>query len=249
MDIKLLEEAGFTEGESKVYLALVKLGSTKTGPLAKEATVSSSKVYKILDRLETKGIVGHVIKGKVKFYNPLNPNRILDYISEKEKELVEKKEEIKKAMPSLDILFKKAGEKNETSLLEGFKGVTNMFRDMIDELKQGEEYYVLGATYGEVPGLREFFYNHHRTRARKKIKLKMLANYEIKNNIEQTTRLNAEIRFLPQYLATNMEIVFYKNKAFIVIWSKSPSGFLIENEEAVKSFRKYFDALWKIARK
>jgi sugar-specific transcriptional regulator TrmB len=50
MDPKMLEEIGLTEGESKVYLALLKLGATKTGPLIKEADVSSSKVYKILER-------------------------------------------------------------------------------------------------------------------------------------------------------------------------------------------------------
>ena len=53
MNSKLLEEAGLTEGESKVYLALLELGTTKTGPLIKKARVSSSKVYKILDRVLT----------------------------------------------------------------------------------------------------------------------------------------------------------------------------------------------------
>ena len=52
MDVKLLHDIGLTDGETKVYLALISLGTTKTGPLASKAGVSSSKVYKILDRLE-----------------------------------------------------------------------------------------------------------------------------------------------------------------------------------------------------
>ena len=60
---------------------------------------------------------------------------------------------------------------------------------------------------------------------------------------------NAEIKYLPPYLMTKMEIVIYKDKAFIVIWTKSPVGFLIQNEEAMKSFKTYFEALWKIAKK
>ena len=69
MDSKILQDIGLSEGESKVYFALLKLGETKTGELSKQAGVSSSKVYKILDRLERKGMVGHVLKGEVKYFS------------------------------------------------------------------------------------------------------------------------------------------------------------------------------------
>ena len=42
---------------------------------------------------------------------------------------------------------------------------------------------------------------------------------------------------------------FYKNKAFIVIWTEDPVGFLIQNREAVKGFQAYFDAFWGISKK
>jgi hypothetical protein len=48
---------------------------------------------------------------------------------------------------------------------------------------------------------------------------------------------------------SEMQILFYKNKTFIVLWVKEPVGFLIESEEIAKSFKKYFDAFWKIAKK
>ena len=40
-EVNLLEEIGLSEGEVKVYLSLLGLGSTKTGPLAARAGVSS----------------------------------------------------------------------------------------------------------------------------------------------------------------------------------------------------------------
>ena len=248
MDTKILEDIGLTEGETKVYLALLRMGATKTGPLAKEAQVSSSKVYKILDRLIKKGLAGHVTKGKIKYFTAMEPKRVLEYIEEREKTLQEKKDLIKKIIPQLELEQKLAGKKTEAAIYDGFKAVTNFFRGIIDELKPGEEYKVLGATYGDIPGLRAFFHNHHQKRAAKKIKLRMLANHDVKESIEKTTYKNAEIRFLPQYLITPMEIVFYKNRVFIVLWTKSPVGFLLENEEAVKSFRAYFDTFWNIAK-
>jgi sugar-specific transcriptional regulator TrmB len=248
MDLKLLEEIGLTDGEVKVYLALLKLGTCKTGPLVKAAGVSSSKVYKILDRLEAKGLAGHVLKGKVKHFVAQEPRRIVDYIDEREAKLEEKKEQIEKMLPELERY--KALRRSEAVLYEGYKAVTNFFRSMVDELGPGEEYKVIGAGYygEEIQKLRKFFLMHHGRRAAKKIGLKMLANHDVKGALEKTTLENAKIRYLPQYLITNMEIVFYKDKTFIVMWTKEPVGVLIQNEEAVKSFEAYFNALWKIAR-
>ncbi len=248
MDERLLQDIGLTNGESKVYLALLNLGETKTGELAKKSQVSSSKIYKILDRLEKKGIVGHVLKGKIKYFSATNPKRIIDYIEEKEKILESKKQEIKKIIPEIEKILNNSENKSQAVIYEGFKGVTNLFRNILDDLKKGEEYFVLGATYGEVKGLRDFFQNYHLKRNEKGIKLKMLANLEVKENIEPSTKKNAEIKYLPQYLATKMEIVFYKNKSFIVIWTENPTAFLIQNTESTKSFKSYFDALWKIAK-
>ena len=54
---KILEDVGFTEGESKIYLALLELGESKVGPLIKSSGISRSKVYDILDRLIAKSVV------------------------------------------------------------------------------------------------------------------------------------------------------------------------------------------------
>ena len=45
-----------------------------------------------------------------------------------------------------------------------------------------------------------------------------------------------------------MEIVIYRNKSFLVLWTKEPIAFFIQNEEATKSFKTYFDTFWKIAK-
>lgn len=249
MEIKVLEEIGLTEGETKVYLALLRLGTTKTGPLTKKAEVSSSKIYKILDRLEKKGLVGHAIKGKIKYFTAMEFNRILEYMEEKEKQLQAKKEMVKKLLPQLELERKTAKEKTEALIFHGFKAISNFYRNILDELKAGETYYVLGAYYGEnLLGVREFFSNYHMQRAKKNIHVKMLANYETKDNLEKSTFKKAHIHFLPQYFMANMTIVFYNNKSFIFFLTKDPTGFLIESQEVAGSFQSYFDTLWKIAK-
>jgi sugar-specific transcriptional regulator TrmB len=249
MDFKLLEEIGLTEGEAKVYAALLRLGSTKTGPLASKAGVSSSKVYKILERLEKKGIVGHVLKGEVKHFTALEPRRLMDYMEEREEQLQEKKRLVEKMLPELEKQ-KSLGRKSEATVYSGFRASTNFFRGIVEELKPGETYYVIGAGYGEgVPGLYDFFYRHHLRRAKRGVRVKMLANHDVRGTLVETTKHKSEVRFLPEYLITNMEIVFYKNKVYIILAGDELIGFLLENEEAAKGFRKYFNMLWKISKK
>jgi sugar-specific transcriptional regulator TrmB len=248
MDTKILEDIGLTKGEIKVYLALLKIGQSSTGAIAQEANVSRSKLYVILNKLTKKGFIGSVIKGKVQHFSATEPRRMLDYIEEKKQDLDKKENQLKEIIPQIDSMLNEEGKTSEATIYEGFRGVTNLFRNILDELKKGDTYYVLGASYGDVEGLRPFFHNHHLRRTEKGIKLMMLANEEVKENIEASTKKNAEIKFLPKYLATKMEIVIYSNKCFIAIWTKKPMAFLIHNEEAYRSFKEYFDAFWRIAR-
>jgi HTH-type transcriptional regulator, sugar sensing transcriptional regulator len=246
MDTHILEDIGLTEGETKVYLALLRLGTTKTGALAAKAEVSSSKVYKILGRLQKKGLAGHVTKGKTMYFKAMKPRRILEYMEEKEQELQRKKELVKKLLPQLEA--EEQMQKTGAVVLEGFKGISNFFMNILDELFAGDEYYVLGANYGiNMPGVRSFFYKFHTLRAKKKIKVKMLANHDTKYNLEPPTFVKGNIRFLPQYLMNDMSMVFYKNKSFIFFLTKEPMGFLIESEEVARSFQAYFDVMWKMA--
>ncbi len=250
MDTKILEQIGLTEGETKVYLALLKLGTVTTGSLVAKAEVSSSKIYKILDRLQIKGLVGHTIKAKTKHFTALPPKRILEYMDEKEQEFNKKKELIKQFLPDLEEMQESSKEKSEATLFEGIKAIKNFYNNILDDLDSGDTYYVLGATYGkDYEGVREFFYNYHIRRVKKKIKVKMLANIETKGNLEKPTLKNSEVKYLPKYLVTNMMIVFYKNKSFIYFLTEEPKGFLIENKEVMESFKTYFDTFWKIAKK
>ncbi|MEK6923831.1 MAG: helix-turn-helix domain-containing protein [Candidatus Micrarchaeota archaeon] len=248
MEPEALEQLGLTKGEAKVYLALLRLGASKTGAIASEAGVSSSKVYKILDRLERKGMAGHVLAGGVRRYNALEPRRILDWVAREQDALAARREAIERMLPALEKQKQPRGE-SEASIYFGVRGVTNFYCNILDELKPGECYRVIGAGYGDdIPGLRNFFYAYHKRRAKKRIRVKMLANWEVRDNLVQTTRKHSEIRFLPQYLATKMTVVFYGRKVFVIILAREPVGFLLENEEAAKSFQAYFDAFWKIAR-
>ncbi|HLC67176.1 MAG TPA: helix-turn-helix domain-containing protein [Candidatus Nanoarchaeia archaeon] len=251
MDAKLLEDIGLTEGETKVYLTLLELGTTTTGSIIQNSGISASKVYQILDRLAKKGLVGHVMISGIKHFRASEPKRILDYLTEKEQELAEKKQKIQNILPELLLKQQMSSGKRKAEIYEGLKGVTNLFKNILDELKRGESYWVIGAGYGfeEILGMRNFFLKYHGDRAKQGIKVFMLANHNVRKTLVPTTLQCSEVRFLPEDIITNVQLMFYKEKAFVILWSKEPVAFLIHNPEIVEGFHKYFKLLWKTAEK
>ncbi len=246
MNKEILKDIGLSQGEIKVYLALLKLGNAKKTELAKEAQVSSSKVYEIASRLQKKGIVGTILKDKKTHFQAMEPKRLLDFFDKKQSKLEQQKKELEKVIPQLENIS--LTQENKATLFEGLPAIKNFYRSLLEELKKGEEYYVLGVNYGEsLPGVQAFFENFHRERVKKGIKVKMLVNNDAKEKLVNTIHKLSKIRFLPEYLLSNMIILFYKRKSFIFFLAKDSPGMLIENEEVTKGFKTYFKAFWKIA--
>src|SRR3990167_8668752 len=79
-----LRQIGLSEGESEVYLALLKLGSSPVHAIKEETRLHRTTIYDFLEKLLTKGLTNYVIKGGVKYYKATHPNKLLDYIKEKE---------------------------------------------------------------------------------------------------------------------------------------------------------------------
>jgi len=250
MNTELLREIGLTDSEIKAYLALLELGSATAGPIIEKSKVTSSKIYEILERLMQKGLVNFVIKSKTRYYDTQSPSRLKEYLQEKKRTIQEQEIEIEKLIPQLEIKRELAKNKNEASIHKGIKAIKNFYLNILDELNPGDEYFVLGANYGDhAMGIRSFFHKYHQQRADKKIKLNMLVNSDTRGTLVETTALNSEVCYLPPHLMSNMTTVFYKNKAFIFFLTSEPTGFLIESKEVVDGFRSYYDTFKKIAKK
>jgi len=46
-----------------------------------------------------------------------------------------------------------------------------------------------------------------------------------------------------------MVIIIFGEKVVQILWSKQPFAFVLESEKIKESFMKYFNHLWKVAKK
>jgi HTH-type transcriptional regulator, sugar sensing transcriptional regulator len=244
MNIELLEEIGLTKSEINVYLALLELGSSSTGKIIDTAKVSSSKIYEILDRLMQKGLASFIIKSNIKYFEAAPPDRILDYMEEKENKLKSQKSELKNILPELEIKRSLSKYKSEATIYKGIKGLETALYDSLDLMKKGEEYVVIGVP-SRTTDLNRMFVKWHRERARRGIHFRALFNENARGEAQtlpENTEL-AEIRFIPQ--TTPSATGIFKNRVVIVPQSKEPMAIVIDSKEIAESFRVQFETWWK----
>lgn len=245
--INTLKKIGLTGGEIRVYLALLELGSSTTWKITQKSKVSGSKVYEVLDRLIEKGLASFIIKNNVKYFEAASPERILDYLNEKNKEIEDEKNEIKKILPEL-LLKQKKVQQAGAKIYVGFEGAKTAYEDAIQSLKKGDE--ILGWGLTEQPESWEVYFNkREKVRDDKGIIHKSIINekYQSLYNVRKKFK-NTFIRFFPKELEMPTTVEIWKNKVAIFIITKdNPITIVIESQAAADSFRKYFYIMWKSA--
>lgn len=246
MDISSLKEAGLTQGEIKVYLALLELGSSTTGPIVEKSGVARSIVYQILEKLMQKGLVAYVTKEKTKYFQAAEPNKVLDYIDEREKVLELNKKKVEELLPQL-LLKQKMAKKSETNVYTGYKGIRTAHEHTYLKLKKGEEYFYLGVPAFQPEEQHLYWQRDHVRRIKAGIKCKLLYNADTDKKIlkNRNSYKGADARFMPIDIVTPASFLIYKDTTLIFIQQPTAIAIEIINQEIADSFRAYFDEFWK----
>ena len=251
MNLNQLKQIGLTDGEIKVYQALLDLGETTKTKLAKQSGVSPSNIYDITNRLLEKGIISKVEKNGVAHFSPANPRHFLDFLDLKEQEIEKERDIITKLLPSLIARYQDAKEKVNIEVFLGWNGLKTIFEELLESCTSKDKNYVFGASSGENDRQADiFFLKYSRMREKKGIQTKIIFNKDMKKRKERINFFlrskKYEVRFLNQ--TTPTEIMVYKNITAIIILTKEPLVIRITGKEVADSFKQYFDTMWQLAK-
>ncbi|MFH1065353.1 MAG: helix-turn-helix domain-containing protein [Nanoarchaeota archaeon] len=248
MDEKLLEDIGLTRGEIRVYLTLLKLGETTTGRIIEEAQISSGKIYEILDKLIKKGLASYIIKNKTKYFSAASPNRILDYMHEKETELKSREETLAKELPSLLAIGKALKKTYETNLFKGFKGIQTAIFEALQDLTAKDEVLAMGIISSKKKQYNLLWQRWHKERIAKKVVCKAIFSDKNTEYFKAFKKMKlTEVKASQGITPSAIDIM--SDRVLIFTYGEEPSCLSIKNPEISQSFRAFFETLWKIAEK
>lgn len=243
--LEQLNKIGFSDHESKVYLALLEEGLSPAGAIIKKTSLHRNVVYETLDKLVVKRLISESDQRGVRHFKVLDLEKI---IKEKESQL-----NLAKSLV-LNLTEIKKAENVEIQTYEGQVGFQTALLSAIEYIKEGHSNLVMGAGG-------ENFYNamgkelkrYEKIRVEKNVMVKIIGNdiqrEEIYYDERTRKRKLSEIKYLPENFSTPMGTVIFDDKVLLQIYSNPPSVVEIKSKEVAKSYRNYFGMLWKMAKK
>lgn len=234
MDTELLRKIGLSEAETKIYLALLRLGKANVTQLAEESGVHRTNIYSILNRLKDMGLVSYFHEDNKMKFKATDPQNLLNYIKQNEKAMEE-------LLPDLKKLQESVAEKVGVEIFRGDKGMISAFKDIIRQRKE-----VVG--WGMTGQLRQYLpvFAKQWIRDIKEYKIKNRSIYVEGTELKEE---QFEVRLLPKEFITPVGTQIYGDKVLISIWEPTLIAIMIKSKEVAANYRKYFELLWSIAKK
>jgi sugar-specific transcriptional regulator TrmB len=238
---EILKKLGMTANEVETYITLLDSGELSVNEIGSKSGLHRQVCYDALDRLLEKGFVSYVVKNNKKFFKALKPEKILDYLDEK-------KDEVNSILPQLTLMFKKENEETEVEVIKGRNVLRTIMNDIFKTLKEkNETLYAMGIEETKFLEFDDIAIKQHILRMKKnKLKEKLLTKESATDFFEGP---QSEYKLIPDHLFNPNPTHIYGDKVAIIIWGKPTYGIIIKNKQVADANRKYFQILWKTAKK
>lgn len=238
----ILENIGLTKSEIKVYLALIELGSSSTGPIVDKSGAASSKIYEVLEKLMQKGLVSFVIVGGVKHYEAASPKRLLDYLKEKQKTIEDQTQSVQALLPELEMKQTLSKHRSETLVFKGLKGAQTAFEDILNSCEGGNELLVLG--FSEIDDtFQQFLIRFHKKRARKKISLRAVFGANMSKLVQEINQMPKSKAKMSLQKGNAVATLIYQDKVLFSL-AKDRLWIQVKNKGLSDTMRERFEETW-----
>lgn len=233
---RILSDLGMSNGEIKVYLALLKLGSVQVSKIKEKTRLHRTTIYDFLEKLLNKGLVNYVVRNNVKHYSATDPRKLLDLIKEKESQ-------INNILPDLMHLSEIKEDEIKVEVYKGVEGIKTILNQI---LRNGKDYVIFGIDESMFKEKLGHFMDQYFLQQKKiGFKERILTSEKVKYIYEYDTAI---YRYLPQESFNPTPTYVWGDNVAILIWEPL-SVIKIQHSALADSYAKYFEILWKIAKK
>lgn len=244
MDTEILKNLGLIENEIKVFLLLVKRGSSLASDIAKESGLHRTHTYDILKSLISKSIVSYIIRENRKYFQAINPEQLESLFEDKEDEFRKSQEKLKFLIKELKEISSVYKPSLLVSVYEGQKGFKALLEDII---RRKQDYLIIGYNPRAEESLKYFLPGFYQRRIKAKIHRKAIVDPTFRGGTWIEKQKLQEIRFLKYEFP--MGIIIYGNRVVMTIIQETGQvAIVIENQRISDNFKKLFKDIWKLAK-
>ena len=245
----VLRKIGLTEGEIRVYEALIHLGKSSTGNIMQKSKISSSKVYLILDKLVEKGLVTFIVENNVKQFSVANPIAIKEYLDKQKDEITALSKE-SEAVISQIALIVGTQDVESAQVYKGFAGIKTAILNLVEEMDEGDEFLFFAQERVDLenPVVLSMYENFAQRRNEKNISSRGIVSESVKDIFEKVAKRSKNYTFRTTTLFLSLVLHIGKNRVLVQVWGDNPLCFEITSKRIRDRFAQFFESMWEIAK-
>lgn len=242
---KTLSLLGLGPKEAKFYETSLRIGPASVNEVAKEARLQRSTAYLIADELVKKGFIEEDLKSYNKKVYAIDPSKLLQMLSAKQRSLRRQEIELEELLPTLQAQYSDSETRPKVKVFEGNQGLLQIWKDILST-KSEVLVWTNQQTDTIVFGPQKHI-NFIQERIKKGIKARVLAvdNPEGRSLKESDSSSLRQTKLLKDNTQFTAETYIYDNKVAILDYNKDIIGVIIESLPITASHKAVFEMVWK----
>lgn len=233
-----LTKLGLSDSEARVYLGMLKLGPTSVQNIAREAEISRTAAYDIIEALQAKGLASTFDKGKKSIFVAEDPDKLAGYFEKRVKDIQDEFKSLDRLIPELRVM--QGGDKPRVRYYSGNEAIYALFRDV--EQVQPEELCEFSNVDAVYKGVDE----KTLTEARGLVKSESIRVKHLHRGVRRNTSPMVEARKLPEESADFQgDIWIYANRVALIHFVGKVEVVIIDNPMFAETMRALFATAWE----
>lgn len=240
-----LRTLGASKLEANLYIAALRMGPSTVGELAEVLSIAPPNVYKLIDKLEKRGLGHFADSGYGRKLTIEPPGLIIEKLQKKAQRVDRHENSLTGLMPDLLALYQQGDLPTSVRIYDGAPGFLKIFDMSLEQSK--EEFQFFGSAHDFIGFISWAAENKYiANRLKKKIKARVLLlqsedTETLKKNDEKELR---ETRIFKTDSRFSTSFQLFGNK--VVLWQpKAPLAVVIQDEYFVVMFKTIFETLWE----
>jgi len=166
MNLKYLRKIGLAENEIRVYEALIEIGISTMNSIQEKTGIDRRNIYDILNKLIEKGLASYTIEKGKKTFQITHPDKIIDFLTEKKKEIDQTISEVEPKIPDLISAFNETKQEIRAEVYRGKEALKALHEESLQYKKQ---YWIGGNSSVEYKvdlNMKDWFHHWMKKRAK-----------------------------------------------------------------------------------
>jgi len=247
MNTSILSKIGLTDNEIKIYLLLLKVGSSSAYEISQKSGIYRVHVYDKLEQLMDKGVVTQVREGTKKVFQATPPEKLKRYLEDKRRQLDLQEQELDEVLPKLLEISQTPHDDVEVEVFKGIEGLKYVLKDIIKTKKDLIMTGLEEAQYHEALSI--FMQQYFRDLAQHGIKERVITSKKSRVIFPKEMAKTTSYRYLEAKDLNPANTIVYGDKVVTVVWGTPVTAIVVKNKQVADTHREHFEHLWKMAAK